>query len=73
MLYFIILVLSGAGISSEIIYFQVGLIYSIYFRCIHVFVQTPTQSLIKVYLSEDEEDKRMNSKEMEEANDMMPM
>ena len=36
--------------------------------------QTPTQSLIKVYLSEDEEDKRrMNSKEMEEADDMMPM
>ena len=38
------------------------------------FSQTPTLSLIKVYLSEDGEDKRTtNSKEMEEANDMMPM
>ena len=36
--------------------------------------QTPTQSLIKVYLSEDGEDKRRtNHKEIEEADDMMLM
>ena len=44
-------------------------------KCIaQALLQTPTQSLMKVYLSEDGEDKRRtNSKEMEEADDMMPM